>query len=82
MYLFNAFIPGWPKNDVDDKIGDQMRTDWTDFAKTGDLSKKGWTKFSENNQIQKNYDENLDHSALVELDLFKAMYKYLNDNQD
>ena len=82
MYLFNAFIPGWPKNDVDDKIGDQMRTDWTDFAKTGDLSKKGWSKFSENNQIQKNYDENLDHSALVELDLFKAMYKYLNDNQD
>ena len=82
MYLFNAFIPGWPKNDVDDKIGDQMRTDWTDFAKTGDLSKKGWSKFSENNQIQKNYDENLDHSALVELDLFKAMYKYLKDNQD
>jgi para-nitrobenzyl esterase len=82
MYLFNAFIPGWPKNELDNRIGEQMRDDWTDFAKTGDLSSKGWTRFSEENQIQKNYDENLDYSTLVEMDLFKSIYKYLDESQN
>ena len=82
MYLFNAFIPGWPKNEDDNKIGDQMRTDWTDFAKTGDLSTKGWPKFSQEKQIQKNYDENLDYSNLVEIDLFKSIYSYLDEKED
>jgi len=82
MYLFNAFIPGWPKNELDNRIGEQMRDDWTDFAKTGDLSSKGWARFSEENQIQKNYDENLDYSTLVEMDLFKSIYKYLDESQN
>jgi hypothetical protein len=46
------------------------------------LSSKGWARFSEENQIQKNYDENLDYSTLVEMDLFKSIYKYLDESQN
>ena len=35
-----------------------------------------------NKQIQKNYDENLDYSNLVEIDLFKSIYSYLNEKED
>jgi len=78
MYLFNSFIPGWPKNEIDDQIGEQMRIDWTNFAKTGNLLSKGWTRFSSDNQIQKNYDENITYSSLVEAELFESIYEYLD----
>ena len=81
MYLFNAFFPGWPKNNIDDQIGEQMRDDWTNFAKNGNLESFGWPKFSDENQIQMNYQEKIGTSNILEVELFKTT-NAIFDNQE
>jgi carboxylesterase type B len=80
MYLFNSWIPGWPKDNADNVISKQMQTDWTNFAKTGDLSINGWTRFSEDMPIQMNYEVNINQSDSSQLELFKPIYEYLSIN--
>lgn len=80
MYLFNSWIPGWPRDDADNAISKQMRTDWTNFAKTGDLSISGWNKFTEDMPSQMNYEVNINQSNSSQLDLFKSIYEYLSVN--
>ena len=80
MYLFNSFIPGWPKNNIDDDIGKQMRLDWTNFAKTGDLSKFGWPRFSDQQTMQMNYQTEMSYTKIYEENLFKSMNYFYNNN--
>ena len=80
MYLFNSFIPGWPKNNIDDDIGKQMRLDWTNFAKTGDLSKFGWPRFSDQQTMQMNYQTEMSYTKIYEENLFKSMNNFYNND--
>ena len=80
MYLFNSFIPGWPKNSDDDQIAKQMQIDWTNFAKTGDLAEFGWPKFSTTNTKAKDYQANMSFINLNEEELFRTMEEFINNN--
>jgi len=80
MYLFNSFIPGWPKNSDDDQIAKQMQIDWTNFAKTGDLAEYGWPKFSTTNTKAKDYQANMSFINLNEEELFRTMEEFINNN--
>ena len=80
MYLFNSFIPGWPKNSDDDQIAKQMQIDWTNFAKTGDLAEFGWPKFSTTNTKAKDYQANMSYINLNEEELFRTMEEFINNN--
>ena len=80
MYLFNSFIPGWPKNSDDDQIAKQMQIDWTNFAKTGDLAEFGWPKFSTTNTKAKDYQANISFINLNEEELFRTMEEFINNN--
>ena len=80
MYLFNSFIPGWPKNSDDDQIAKQMQIDWTNFAKTGDLAEFGWPKFSTTNTKAKDYQANISFINLNEEELFRTMEEFIKNN--